>query len=413
MGAIPLRAWARLGLAAALLGAALPRGADAGEAPLLLEGPAHAGPAVAGAGGFSTLARLASPPPPEPGVEREVATPIAGDPERGRALVADRTHGIGCTSCHVVGSPQRGERPGNLGPDLSEIARYDRGDAYLFNYIWDGRAYNGDTSMPPWGAHGLLTEAQARDIVAFLESLREPATFAEPAADPWRRKAPVSEPDNLDPAINPAAAEIERGRALYAAAAPNGGKGCAGCHGLAEEAFAVWAAGMPRWEPRLGKVLGVEEFLYRHAAATTGVRPLMGQPENTALAIYLRYVANGQPIGADLADPAAAAAARRGENLAYRKIGRLNLSCADCHALGALSWLGDRFLVEMRGQLMGFPAWRTSLQAISTLRERFQACNAMAGAEPLPLDAPEYGELELYLAVENAGLPLNVPGIRR
>src|SRR5581483_155786 len=50
---------------------------------------------------FNTLAKLASPPAPaEP---RKVATPIAGDPEIGQKLVADRTRGGSCLACHVMG----------------------------------------------------------------------------------------------------------------------------------------------------------------------------------------------------------------------------------------------------------------------------------------------------------------------
>jgi sulfur-oxidizing protein SoxA len=406
-----------------VLGLLLPGGAKAGEAPLLLEGPAYRAPWQRDArwtpgdwSGFSTLARLASPPPPEQGVEVETALPITGDPEKGRALVVDGRHGIGCVSCHIVGSPEQAkgnERPGNLGPDLSEMAGFAREDGYLFNYIHDGRTYNGDTSMPPWGAHGLLTEAEIRDIVAYLETLATPAAFAEPADDPFRRKVVADLRDNLDPAVNPAVAEIGRGAALYGRA-PAGKRSCAACHGRAEEAFAAWAAHMPRWEPRLGKVLGVEEFLYRHAAATTGDRLYMEEPENTALAIYLRYVANGQPIAVDLASAETVAALQRGEELAYRKIGQLNFACVDCHspARGASSWLGDRLLSEMRGQLMAYPAWRADAREVSTVRRRFQACNNLGRATELPPDAPEYGELELYLAAENAGLPLNVPGIR-
>ena len=30
-------------------------------------------------------------------------------------------------------------------------------DEWLFNYVYDGRVYNPDTVMPPWGRHGFLT----------------------------------------------------------------------------------------------------------------------------------------------------------------------------------------------------------------------------------------------------------------
>ena len=48
------------------------------------------------------------------------------------------------------------------------------------------------------------------------------------------------------------------------------GFSCNTCHSDPKAAFKTWAASMPKWEPRLDKVLGVEEFVTRHAKATTG-----------------------------------------------------------------------------------------------------------------------------------------------
>lgn len=52
---------------------------------------------------------------------------------------------------------------------------------------------------------------------------------------------------------------------------------------------------MPRFEPRLDKVLGVEEFITRHARIAIGDEILMQSDDNVALSIYLRNIANGAP----------------------------------------------------------------------------------------------------------------------
>ena len=171
---------------------------------------------------------------------------------------------------------------------------------------------------------------------------------------------------------------------------------------------------MPRWEPRLDKVLGIEEFVTRHAKATTGHAWLMQSNENTAVAVYLRNIANGTPIAVDISSAAAQAAYERGRALSERKLGRLNFSCVDCHTpdRGALKWIRGQWLGEMKGQLDHFPTWRTSQQAIWDIRKRFQWCQVAIWANELPPDAREYGDLELYLATQNSGLKLNVPGIR-
>ena len=50
---------------------------------------------------------------------------------------------------------------------------------------------------------------------------------------------------------------------------------------------------MPKWDPRLNKVLGVEEFVTRHTKATTGDTWLMETDENRAMSVYLHFLANG------------------------------------------------------------------------------------------------------------------------
>src|SRR6185437_16227480 len=98
------------------------------------------------------------------------------------------------------------------------------------------------------------------------------------------------------------------------------GFACATCHGDAEKQFKTWAAGMPKWEPRLNKVLGIEEFVFRHAKATTGASWLMQSEENTAMAVYLRSLANGQEMKADVASSGAKEAYERGRALTDVKI---------------------------------------------------------------------------------------------
>ena len=88
---------------------------------------------------------------------------------------------------------------------------------------------------------------------------------------------------------------------------------------------------MPKWEPRLNKVLGVEEFVTRHAKATTGADWLMETDENRAMSVYLHNLANGAPINVDMTSAPAKAAIERGKELANRKLGELNFACTDCH----------------------------------------------------------------------------------
>ncbi len=387
------------------------------DAPLALDGPAAASPWKRYAGWpkrdmskFNTLAKLASPPPPT--APRKLDGPISGDAAAGQKLVADRSRGGSCLACHVMGPAGKADLPGNVGPDLSEIGNAGREDEWLFNYVFDARVYNPETVMPPWGSHGLFNDKEIHDIVAFLKTLKSPAKFRSAVDDPAKRAPPVESRDNLDDLVNPGMWATERAQVLWKTNGP-GGAACASCH-ADPQAFKTWAAGMPKWEPRLDKVLGVEEFVFRHAKATTGANWLMQSDENTALSVYLRFLANDQPIKVDITSPGAKQAYERGQALTMRKLGQLNFSCRDCHdaSKGAQKWIRGQWLGEQKGQYDHFPTWRTSLNAIWDIRKRFQWCQVNIRADELPPDAKEYGDLELYLASVNQGLKLSVPGIR-
>jgi len=191
-----------------------------------------------------------------------------------------------------------------------------------------------------------------------------------------------------------------------------GGFSCNTCHNDPKAAFKTWAATMPKWEPRLNKVLGVEEFITRHAKATTGLTWNMETDQNRDMSVYLHNLANGTPINVDTTSVEAKAAIERGKALANRKIGELNFACTDCHGKSAIHWIRGQWLGEPKGQYDHFPTWRTSLLHVWDIRQRFQWCQVNIRADELPPDAKEYGDLELYLASMNEGLKLSVPGIR-
>jgi sulfur-oxidizing protein SoxA len=390
----------------------------AGQAPLDTKMDAAARPWHRYAGwpkrdetNFNTLAVLASPPAPTK--PRTLDGPVTGDAANGQKLVADRKRGGSCLACHVMGPAGGADLPGNVGPDLSEIGNAGRDDVWLFNYVHDARVYNPTTVMPPWGTHGLFSDAEIKDIVAFLKTLKTPAKFRTTLDDPTKRPPPVETRDNLDPLLNPGMWAIDKAKDLWKAKGP-AGSACADCHARPEQAFKVWAAHMPKWEPRLDKVMGVEEFIARHTKATTGHAWLMESDENITLSVYLHNLANGAPITVDITSPGAKEAYERGKALSTRKLGQLNFACTDCHSPehGGLHWIRGQWLGEQNGQYDHFPTWRTSLNTVWDIRKRFQWCQVNIRADELPPDAKEYGDLELYLAEQNSGRKLSAPGIR-
>ncbi|MFZ1213396.1 MAG: sulfur oxidation c-type cytochrome SoxA [Pseudolabrys sp.] len=358
---------------------------------------------------YNTLGNLASPPAPkEP---RKISGPITGDPKKGAEMVADRNRGGSCLACHVMGPAGGANLPGDVAPDLSEIGNAGREDEWLFNYIYDARVYNPDTVMPPWGSHGFFDDQEIDDMVAFLKTLKSPAVFKTELDDPTKRPPPVEKRDNLDPIENPAMWAVDKAPELWKQTGSTGSS-CNTCHSDPKTSFQTWAASMPKWEPRLNKALSVEEFVTRHAKATTGASWSMETDENRAMSVYLHFLANGTPIKIDTSSPEAKAAIERGKELSARKVGQLNMACTDCHGKVANHWIRGQWLGEPKGQYDHFPTWRTSLLAIWDIRQRFQWCQVNIRADELPPDAKEYGDLEFYLATQNEGQKLSVPGIR-
>jgi sulfur-oxidizing protein SoxX len=87
--------------------------------------------------------------------------------EAGRLIAEDRRNG-NCYSCHMV---QGAELAGNSGPPLMMMKqRYPDRDVLLAQ-IADPRVRNPNTIMPPYGAHGILTEQELSLVVDYLLSL--------------------------------------------------------------------------------------------------------------------------------------------------------------------------------------------------------------------------------------------------
>lgn len=110
-----------------------------------------------------------------------VAGAHAGDVERGRALLADRTQSL-CLLCHALTAAGDANQ-GNLAPPLDGIAAR-LGSAELRERIADMRRFNPATIMPPfratdglrdvapaWQGRAALTEQQLDDLVAYLATL--------------------------------------------------------------------------------------------------------------------------------------------------------------------------------------------------------------------------------------------------
>ncbi len=99
-----------------------------------------------------------------------VSLPVSASPEsleEGREIVADRKRG-NCYTCHQMAGA---ELAGDVAPPLVQMKMRYPDAAVLRAQIADPRMRNPNTVMPPYGAHGILTEREIDRVVDYLLSL--------------------------------------------------------------------------------------------------------------------------------------------------------------------------------------------------------------------------------------------------
>ena len=104
----------------------------------------------------------------EPTAPDRKATPIAGDPARGKALFNNV-----CAACH--GKDGVGTDRAPVLDDAAKLAQFD--DTWYRDTIVKGRPAQG---MPTWGT--VLSPAQIADVLAFIDTWRQQQAAATPAA---------------------------------------------------------------------------------------------------------------------------------------------------------------------------------------------------------------------------------------
>ncbi|MCU7918476.1 MAG: sulfur oxidation c-type cytochrome SoxX [Candidatus Thiodiazotropha sp. (ex Epidulcina cf. delphinae)] len=87
--------------------------------------------------------------------------------EQGKKIAYDRKKG-NCLACHnIIGAPS----PGNIAPALVAMKSRYPTKADLRMQIWDATIKNPESPMPPFGKHGILSEADLDKVVAYVWTL--------------------------------------------------------------------------------------------------------------------------------------------------------------------------------------------------------------------------------------------------
>ncbi len=210
---------------------------------------------------------------------------------------------------------------------------------------------------------------------------------------------------------NPAFPFVQAGEAAWGKTEGAAGKACKDCHGAApEQRITAGVASYPKFARAAGGVIALpaQDKLCRENALRA---PALaeGSDQMMAMTAYLRWVARGLPATADASGPAEVVLAK-GKELYFKKIGLLQLSCANCHNQNFGQKFGGETLSQ--GHAVAYPVFSVGEKRMISLHERFRMCNRLARAEPQAEGSPDYVALELYLNWRSKDLPITAPGVR-
>jgi L-cysteine S-thiosulfotransferase len=214
-----------------------------------------------------------------------------------------------------------------------------------------------------------------------------------------------------DDFANPGMLWVARGEKLWREAAGAANKSCASCHGDAKTSLRGAATRYPLLDPGMGHLTNLEGRIMQCREQRQQAEPLRYESDELlALTSYVTLQSRGMPVNVAI-DWQNRKHFEAGRDMYYRRLGQINLSCAHCHQDNWGKKLGPETISQGHGN--AYPIYRLEWQTMGSLHRRFRSCLSGVRAEMLPYGAPEYLDLELYLAWRASGLPLETPGVRR
>jgi sulfur-oxidizing protein SoxA len=159
------------------------------------------------------------------------------------------------------------------------------------------------------------------------------------------------------------------------------------------------AARYPVFDVKIARPITLEQRITSHQK--------LSADDLLAITALIGLQSRGLPIAAPN-DPQLAPFVEQGRRLFQRRMGQLNLSCAQCHDERAGLSLGGSTIPQ--GHPTGYPVYRLEWQTLGNLERRLRNC--VTGVRAAPLADEELMALELYLKQRAAGLAVDAPAVR-
>lgn len=242
-----------------------------------------------------------------------------------------------------------------------------------------------------------------------------PSVHAAPSTTDERRSgfdymSPALRAMQKDDTSNPGLLWVKEGESLWTASTGTKDRACASCHGDASTSMRGVAARYPAYDERAGRPIDLATRIDACRVRYQGA-PSLGIDSDTLLALqaYVGHQSRDRPIAPPVdarLDPYRA----RGEATWRRRMGQLDLSCAQCHDANAGQRLAGSVIPQAHPT--GYPIYRLEWQALGSLSRRVRGCMNGVRAEPFEDGAQELIELELYLMQRAAGMAVDIPAVR-
>lgn len=245
-----------------------------------------------------------------------------------------------------------------------------------------------------------LAALSAATVALAADERRSGAEFMSTATQAMQR----------DDAQNPGMLWVASGGAQWNSAAGSAAKSCASCHGDARSSMRGVAARFPALDAGSGKVVNLGQRINICRERRQQAAPWKLESEELlGVEAYIAMQSRGMPVS-PAQDEATKAAAARGKQQYFQRIGQLNLSCAQCHDQQWGKRLGGSTIPQAHAN--AYPIYRLEWQAMGSLQRRLRNCMSGVRAEIPQFGAQELVELEAWLSVRDQGMKIESPGVR-
>jgi sulfur-oxidizing protein SoxA len=213
-----------------------------------------------------------------------------------------------------------------------------------------------------------------------------------------------------DDTANPAMLWVLEGETLWKRKAGNANRACSDCHGDAAATMKGVATRYPSFDAKRGRLVNLEQRINACRVEKQDAKPLAYESRDLlALTAYVARQSRGMPIEI-IPDAKSQPDLDAGHALYNRKMGQIDLSCAQCHDQNWGRHLAGNPIPQAHPT--GYPIYRLEWQGVGSLQRRLRNCMSGLRAVAFEYGAPELVDLEYYLMWRARGMKVETPAVR-